>query len=104
MGFNIILTDGGRKTRDHIFDYYMNVLEDARLAERVYNDYLRTLQDVARMALSYQICEDKFLKTKGLRKLHFRKYNYKIFYEVRGNTAYIKAVLQDKQLPEKWLS
>ena len=103
MDFNIILTDGGQKTRDHIFDYYINTLGSPHIAEKVYKDYLDTIELLAKMADAYQIYEDASIRGKNLRRIRFGKYKYKIFYEIRGNNVYIKAILSDKQLPGKWL-
>lgn len=103
MGYNIILTDGGRKTRDHIFDYYSNILGSPHITGKIYKDYLETLQVLTQTAGSYQIYEDISIQSKNIRRIRFRKYKYKIFYEIKGNTVYIKAILHDKQLPGKWL-
>ena len=103
MGFNIILTDGGRRTRDRIFDYYLNELQDSYIAQKVYKDYLMTLDALAKTADAHPIYEDIGITGENLRRIRFNHYKYKIFYEIRGDKVYIKAILHDKQLPRKWL-
>lgn len=103
MAFEVIFTDGGRSFYDHIVNYFLNELEDPQVA-RKWMEEVRNVQNIlATSAEASPICDDKYLAKKNIRKIRLKHYKYKIFYEIRGKKVYVKAILHDKQLPEKWI-
>lgn len=104
MGFRVVLTVGGRNSRDHVIDYLSNALGSPHVAQKFFKDYLNAVKRLESSASAYSLCEEKLLADKGIRHIHLKKYKYKVYYHlVNDNEAHIDAVLHDRQLPEKWL-
>ncbi|MBQ8992335.1 type II toxin-antitoxin system RelE/ParE family toxin [Candidatus Saccharibacteria bacterium] len=103
MAFEVIFADGGRSTYDHIVNYFLNELENPRVAMKWMGEVREAQKRLEYSADSYPICEEDFLEKRSLRKIRLRHYNYKVFYKIKGNKVYIEAILHDKQSPGKWL-
>ena len=99
MTYEIIFTEGGQKFYDHTVDYFVNVLNSPHIAAMWIKAVREARGRLETSAEAYQF----YSPIENLRVIHLKKYKYKIFYEVRGDEVYIKAVLHNSQLPEKWL-
>ena len=104
MAFKVILTEGGQRSRDHAVDYILNELENPFAAKRFYSDVMGEVMSLETMAMSYAVCEEESLAKRQIRKVHLKKYKYKIFYHIENeNEVHIDMILHDKQDVTKWL-
>ena len=100
MVYQVKFTVRGRESFRQIADYLMQRvggIGNAQAAINFLNDYDETLKKIELGAEAYAFCEDEELRKRGVRKVRFLKHNYKIFYHVIERTAYIEAILHDKQ-------
>lgn len=98
MAFSIHFTERGLETRDNNIDYILYKFRDVFAAERLHRDIASTLKILERGADTYNFCKDKKLQKAGIRKIHLRKYNYKIFYHILNNSeVWVDAILHDSR-------
>lgn len=95
--YKIFFTGKGRNTYNHCVDYVLYHFEDAFAAERLNIDIQKALNFLELSPEARPICENSKLHERGIRKIHLRRYAYKLYYHVVGDEVYIDALIHDRQ-------
>lgn len=80
-----------------IIDYLLYELENQQAAINVVNDFDDTIARLSHTAGSLKLCDDRVLRAKGYRTIHFKKHRYLMVYTIDEGTAYIEGIYHDLQ-------
>lgn len=103
MGFKVIFTEGGLRDYYGCLDYVAFDLQNPLAAQRLDRAMMDALGRISDGAESYALYDHPGLKRHNYRKIHLRRYKYKILFHIDGDVVYIDAILHDKQDVEKAL-
>ena len=94
MEYKVVLTSSAKIQFRNILNYLLYELESQQAATNVVNDFDDT---VSRVAGSLKLCDDRILRAKGYRTIHFKRHQYLMVYTIDQNTAYIEGIYHDLQ-------
>lgn len=97
MEYKVVLTSTAKTQFKNIIDYLLYELENQQAATNVMNDFDDTISRLSHVAGSLRLCNDKILRAKGYRTIHFKRHQYLMVYTMDENTAYIEGIYHDLQ-------
>ena len=97
MAHEIVFTRRGRKTYNNCVNYILERFKDPFAATNLNREIERALGFLESSPASCPLCDNPKLNKRGIRKIHLRKYKYKIFYHIVGKTVIIDALIHDSQ-------
>jgi len=97
MAYKLIITDEANDDIDEIIGYISNVLKNPAAAGSLLSEIEKSYDTISHSPESFPYCKDKYLRTKGYRKIIVK--NYTIFYRVApdANIVYIMRVIYSKR-------
>lgn len=63
----------------------------------VEKDMKETTERLSHVAGSLKLCDDKILREKGYRTIHFKHHRYFMLYKIAGKQAYVVGIYHDLQ-------
>lgn len=103
MEYKVVLTSAAKIQFRNILNYLLMNSKANRQATNVVNDFDDTVSRLSHVAGSLKLCDDKILRAKGYRTIHFKRHQYLMVYTINQNTAYIEGIYHDLQDYEKTL-
>lgn len=97
MEYKVVLTSAAQIQFRNILNYLLYELESQQAATNVVNDFDDTISRLSHVAGSLKLCDDRILRAKGYRTIHFKKHQYFMVYTIDQNTAYIEGIYHDLQ-------
>lgn len=97
MEYKVVLTSMAEMQFRDIIDYLLYELENQQAAINVVNDFDDTIVRLSHTAGSLKLCDDRVLRAKGYRTIHFKKHRYLMVYTIDEGTAYIEGIYHDLQ-------
>lgn len=86
-----------RQCLDYLL-YEIGGTGNIQAAKHFIKEFEKALHQIELGAKSYAICEEKWLRALEIRKIHFAKMSYKIFFHLKeNNTVIIDAICHDLQ-------
>lgn len=73
MEYKVVLTSAAKIQFRNIINYLLYELESQQAATDVINDFEDTIFRLSHVAGSLKLCDDKILRAKGYRTIHFKK-------------------------------
>ena len=58
---------------------------------------ISTVTRLSHVAGGLKLCDDKILRAKGYRTIHFKKHQYIMVYTIDGNVVYVEGIYHDLQ-------
>lgn len=92
MNYKIIVTDQAEEQLDNILYYILMQFNSREGAKSVLDDVLKTYEKLRYVAGSLQLCNDKYLASKGYRKIVLEKHNYVLLYQMRDDEVYVNGI------------
>ena len=77
--------------------YEVGGIGNVQAAEHFVDDFRRTLRRIELGAESYAICEEKRLRALGIRKIHFARMRYKMFFHLEDDVVIVDLICHDLQ-------
>lgn len=97
MEYEVVLTTQAKMQFRRILDYLLHDLESRQAAMNVADDFDETIIWLSHMAGSLKFCDDKVLRAKGYRTIHFRKHKYLMIYRIDDDRVYVEGIYHDLQ-------
>ncbi len=97
MEYKVVLTSASKIQFGAILNYLLYELESQEAATNIVNDFDDTLSRLSHVAGSLKLCDDRILRAKGYRTIHFKKHQYFMVYTIDQGTAYIEGIYHDLQ-------
>ena len=97
MEYKVVLTSQAKAQFRKIIDYLLDELESQQAATNVADDFDDTIARLSQIAGSLKLCDDKGLRSKGYRTIHFKKHQYLMVYTLDGDVAYVEGIYHDLQ-------
>ena len=97
MLYKILFTRQGRDTYDDCIDYILYRFKDPFAADGLNASIEKALSFLEISPASLPLCENPRLHKRDIRKIHLRKYKYKIFYHIDDDMVIIDALIHDSQ-------
>lgn len=97
MEYKVVLTSAAKIQFRNIINYLLYELESQQAATNVVDDFDDTVSRLSQVAGSLKLCDDRILRAKGYRTIHFKRHQYLMVYTIDQNTAYIEGIYHDLQ-------
>lgn len=97
MDYKVVLTSAAKIQFRNIIHYLLYELENQQAATNVVKDFDDTISRLSHVAGSLKLCDDRILRAKGYRTIHFKKHQYLMVYTIDRSTAYIEGIYHDLQ-------
>ena len=103
--YKLILTEEWFDSVESCVGYILNEFGNRLAAERLMDDVENALDLLKYTAGGHSFCEGRKLYAAGVRKIHLKKYNYKILYAIIENDIVkVISLVHDKQDYQKVIS
>lgn len=97
MEYKVVLTSAAEVQFRNILNYLLYEFKSQQAAANVVNDFDDTVSRLSHVAGSMKLCDDRILREKGYRTIHFKRHQYLMVYTMDQNTAYIEGIYHDLQ-------
>lgn len=97
MEYKVVLTSHAKMQFRKIIDYLLYELENQQAAANVMDDFDDTIARLSHAAGSLKLCDDKVLRARGYRTIHFKWHRYLMVFTLDENVAYIEGIYHDLQ-------
>lgn len=97
MEYKVALTSRAKTQFRKIIDYLLYELENQQAAINVADDFDNTIARLSHIAGSLKLCDDKRLRSKGYRTIHFKSHQYLMVYTIEEGVAYVEGIYHDLQ-------
>lgn len=87
MEYKIVLDPDVKIQFMNIHNYLLYELERQQAAINVINDSDDTVSRLSHVAGSLKLCDDRILRAKGYRTIHFKRHQYLMVYTIDQSTA-----------------
>ncbi len=91
MVYRIVFSKEAVEDYDNIVAYYLDLIQNPPVLRKIVFEINRALDLIEQFPFSSEDFGD------GLRKMHLRRYKYKLFYRVEGEDIVIESILHDFQ-------
>lgn len=95
--FKVIIAPEALEQLNACVQYIRCTLMNPTAAESVYNDAIETGAELASVAGSLKLSENRRLRRYGYRTINFRHHQYVMVYRVDGQTAYVDGIFHQRQ-------
>ncbi len=97
MGYKLIISKEANKHLDDIINYIAVGLSNPQAAKALIDEIEIAYRKLEKYPEVYAVCADKYLASKGYRKLLLGKHNYVILYQVMGHEVHINGIFHMRE-------
>ena len=97
MDYEVILSHTASAQAERILDYIFYELKNPQAMQSVETDMKETAERLSHTAGSLKLCDDKKLREKGYRTIHFKYHRYFMLYKIVEKQAYVVGIYHDLQ-------
>lgn len=95
--FDVIISPKALAQLNNYIDYLQHTLLNDQAACNVWQDALKTRDQLSKVAGSLKFCSHPWLKKNGYRTINFQHHRYLMLYRVQGQTVYVEAIYHQLQ-------
>lgn len=98
MDYRIVVTYDAKVDLEHFVSYLIDEKKSHQAAANLLLDYDETILELAGIAGSLKLCDNKKLKERGYRRYNFQRHRYFLLYRIEADIVYVDHIyhfLQD---------
>lgn len=98
MDYRVFVTDDAKVDLDSYVWYLVTQKRNTQAAANLLGDYDATIDELSVVAGSLKYCENEKLKTRGYKRINFKKHSYFMLYRLENDVVYVDHIyhfLQD---------
>lgn len=95
--FDVIISPKALSQLNNYIDYLQHTLLNEQAAYNVWQDALKTRDQLSQVAGSLKFCSHPCLKKNGYRTINFQQHRYLMLYRVQDQTVYVDAIYHQLQ-------
>ncbi|MBQ6504600.1 MAG: type II toxin-antitoxin system RelE/ParE family toxin [Flexilinea sp.] len=97
MDYKVIITPRARRSLFRYIHYTATKLKNTQAAYSIEADARETKTRLSKIADIITLCEHPILSKFGYRKIHFRKHDFFMIYQIDGHKAIVEEMFHDLQ-------